>query len=257
MSATIDLNCDIGEGYGRWRMPHDAELMELVSTVNVAAGFHAGDPTIIRATIDKAVAEGINIGVHVALPDLMGFGRREMAVTPAEVRDYTTYQIGAVAAFVHAARGELTHVKPHGALYAMASRDPRLAEAIADSMKEFDPDLRLFLLNDTSRSAVEAAGIELVTEGFPELHYGDDGSLILERDKEPWDPPTVASRALAMAQGQGVKAKSGNHLDLDVQTICVHSDAPNVVETTKEIRNTLNAANIDIRPLPRKNRASP
>jgi hypothetical protein len=139
MSTVIDLNCDIGEGFGRWRMPYDAELMELVTTVSIAAGFHAGDPTIIRATVDKAVAEGLDLGVHVALPDLLGFGRRAMAISPAELRDYGTYQIGAVAAFVRVAGGVLTHVKPHGALYVMASRDPELADAIALAISEHDP----------------------------------------------------------------------------------------------------------------------
>ena len=120
----MDLNCDIGEGFGRWRRPYDAELMELVTTASVAAGFHAGDPTVIRSTVDKAVAEGLDMGVHVALPDLLGFGRRAVAISSAELRDYCTHQIGAVAAFVTAAGAVLTHVEPHGALYAMASRDP-------------------------------------------------------------------------------------------------------------------------------------
>jgi len=177
MTAQIDLNCDIGEGFGRWRMPYDAELMELVTTVNVAAGFHAGDPTIIRATVDKALSEGVDIGVHVALPDLLGFGRRTMSVTPAEVRDYCTYQIGAVAGFVTAAGGILTHVKPHGALYAMASQNPEVASAIARSIREYDPSLRLFLLNERCAQPVHEEGVTLVTEGFPELHYDDEGQL--------------------------------------------------------------------------------
>jgi len=251
MTAQIDLNCDIGEGFGRWRMPYDAELMELVTTVNVAAGFHAGDPTIIRATVDKAVSEGVDIGVHVALPDLLGFGRRTMSVTPAEVHDYCTYQIGAVAGFVTAAGGILTHVKPHGALYAMASQNPEVASAIARSIREYDPSLRLFLLNQRSAQAVSEEGVTLVTEGFPELHYDDEGQLILERDKTPWDPATVARRAVEMAQGAGVASQSGTHLDLDVRTICVHSDGPNVLQITRELLAALDLAGLEATALSR------
>jgi len=252
MSAYIDLNCDIGEGFGRWRMPFDGELMELVTTVNIAAGFHAGDPTIIRSTVEKAVSQGLDMGVHVALPDLLGFGRRAMAISPVELYDYCTYQIGAVAAFVAAAGGALTHVKPHGALYAMASRDPELASAIARSTKEHDPSLRLFLLDKRCAEAVDAQGVTLVTEGFPELHYDDEGELVLERDKAPWKPSTVARRAVQMAQGAGVASQSGAHLALDVRTLCVHSDAPNVLEVTREILAALDRAGIECTALSRQ-----
>ena len=236
---TIDVNCDIGEGYGRWRMPHDAALMGVVTSVNVAAGFHAGDPTIIRSTVKTAVANGLDIGVHVALPDLLGFGRREMAVTPTEVHDYCTYQIGAVAAFVRAAGGTLSHVKPHGALYAMASRTPELAEAIAAATAEFQPGLRLFLLNGTTRAAVEKHSVELVTEGFPELNYADDGSLILEREKSDWEPDVVAARAVDMVVNGRVESKSGAPLSVDVQTICIHSDAQNALQVAQRVVATL------------------
>lgn len=244
MTSRIDVNCDIGEGFGRWRMPHDDELMKLVTSVSIAAGFHAGDPTIIRRTVDQAITEHLDIGVHVALPDLIGFGRRAMAVTAAEVQDYCTYQIGAVAAFVKAAGGVLTHVKPHGALYAMACQDPELASALARSVHDHDPRLKLFLLDHRSAEAVGQQSIELVTEGFPELHYDDEGDLVLERDKNSWDPQTVAGRAVAMAQGRGVQAQSGAHLNLSVQTLCIHSDAPNAVEVARATLTALNAANI-------------
>lgn len=257
MTAQIDLNCDIGEGFGRWRMPYDAELMEMVTTVNIAAGFHAGDPTIIRATVGKALSEGLDMGVHVALPDLLGFGRRAMSVTPTEVADYCTYQIGAVAAFVTAAGGVLTHVKPHGALYTMASRDPQIAGAIARSIREYDPSLRLFLLNERCVEATREEGVTLVTEGFPELHYDDEAQLILERDKTPWDPAVVARRAVQMAQGAGVTSESGTHLDLDVRTLCVHSDAPNVLEVTRELLTALNHAGIQTTALSRQRSGEP
>ncbi len=245
-TRTIDINCDIGEGYGRWRMPHDNALMGVVTSVNIAAGFHAGDPAIIRSTVSTAIANDLNLGVHVALPDLLGFGRREMAVTPTEIHDYCTYQIGAVAAFIRAAGGTLTHVKPHGALYAMASRDGAVAEAIAVATAEFQPGLRLLLLDAKCGSAVEKHGVELVTEGFPELQYADDGTLILEREKTEWEPSEVAARAVDMVINGVVKAQSGRSLNVDVRTICIHSDAPNAIDVAERVVSTLQGNNVQI-----------
>ena len=241
---TIDINCDIGEGYGRWRMPHDNDLMDIVTSVNIAAGFHAGDPTIIRSTVKTAVANGLDIGVHVALPDLLGFGRREMAVSATEVQDYSTYQIGAVAAFVHAAGGTISHVKPHGALYAMASKDPALAGAIAAATAQFQTGLRLFLLNDQTRSAVEQHRVELVTEGFPELNYADDGTLILEREKTAWEPSVVAARAVDMVVHHRLQTRSGATRQVHVRTICIHSDAENAVQIAQRVVDDLRANSV-------------
>jgi len=246
---TIDVNCDIGEGYGRWHMPHDAALMNVVTSVNIAAGFHAGDPTIIRSTVDTAISNGLNLGVHVALPDLLGFGRREMSVTPREVHDYCTYQIGAVAAFVKAAGGTLTHIKPHGALYAMASRTPAIAGAIASAAAEFQSDLRVFLLNDQCRHAIEDRGVELVIEGFPELNYADDGALILERDKKEWDPALVAARAVDMVLNHVVRTQSGVSLNVNVRTICIHSDAQNALQTALQVVRALQDHNVQVAQL--------
>ncbi len=241
---TVDVNCDIGEGFGRWRMPNDNALMDIVTSVNVAAGFHAGDPTIMRATVNYAISKGLDIGAHVALPDLQGFGRREMSVTPAEVQDYCTYQIGAVAAFVTAAGGTLTHVKPHGALYSMASRDPEVAGAVAAATAEFGRGLCVFLLNDRCRSAVEDQGVELVTEGFPELNYADDGTLVLEREKAEWEPAVVADRAVDMVVNHAVRTQSGTSLHVDVRTICIHSDARNAVQVAQQVITDLTNNNV-------------
>ncbi|MGS0685343.1 LamB/YcsF family protein [Nakamurella sp. GG22] len=241
---TVDINCDIGEGFGRWRMPNDNALMDIVTSVNVAAGFHAGDPTIMRATVNYAISRGLDIGAHVALPDLLGFGRREMSVTPAEVQDYCTYQIGAVAAFVTAAGGTLTHVKPHGALYSMASRDPEVAGAVAAATAEFGRGLCVFLLNDRCRPAVEDQGVELVTEGFPELNYADDGTLVLEREKAEWEPAVVAGRAVDMVLNHAVRTESGASLHVDVRTICIHSDARNAVQVAQQVITDLTNNNV-------------
>ncbi|WP_284748242.1 5-oxoprolinase subunit PxpA [Amycolatopsis sp. RTGN1] len=241
----IDVNCDIGEGYGRWQMPHDAALIRTVTSVSVAAGFHAGDPGTIRATVRDAVENGLDVGVHVALPDMLGFGRREMAVSACEVRDYCTYQIGAVQAFVAACGSRLTHVKPHGALYAMTSRDVHLAGAIATAAADAGVP-RLFLLDDRFAGVADEHGVEVVTEGFPELGYADDGTLVLERDKKPWEPAEVGARAVRMVTGQRVRSRSGRELKVSPRTLCVHSDADNADRVARRVLADLRSADVRV-----------
>ncbi|MFJ5840468.1 LamB/YcsF family protein [Streptomyces shenzhenensis] len=245
----IDVNCDIGEGFGRWRMPFDAELMAMVSSVSVAAGFHAGDPSTIRRTVESAVTHGLDIGVHVGLPDLQGFGRRRLDVTAAEVRDICTYQIGAVDAFVRAAGRRLAHVKPHGALYGMIAADADLAAALAQSVAEFDRNLRIFLLRPDQRTILERYGVRLVVEGFPELEYDDDGMLILEREKQVWDPKSVLPRALDMIDRGFVTARSGRRVSTPVETLCIHSDGPNALDIAQRLSTGLAERGIRVAPL--------
>jgi 5-oxoprolinase (ATP-hydrolysing) subunit A len=153
--ARLDVNVDMGESFGRWHLGDDAAILPYVSSANVACGFHAGDATTMRETTRLAAGAGVRIGAHVALPDLLGFGRRRMAVSPEQVKDYAAYQIGALSAFARAAGSELAHVKPHGALYAMCSEDPELAGAVAEAVAEFDASLALLLLNGHVAPAVE------------------------------------------------------------------------------------------------------
>ncbi|MFE2943299.1 LamB/YcsF family protein [Streptomyces sp. NPDC059255] len=250
MSAHIDLNCDIGEGFGRWQMPADAELMELVSTVNVAAGFHAGDPSTLRATVDRAAGHGLDIGAHVALPDLVGFGRRRMDLSAQEAYDISLYQIGAVAGFVRAAGSALTHVKPHGALYVMASADVTIADAIARATAAVDSSLRLFLLDARFAGHVrDAYGVHVEPEGFPDLAYSPDGRLVLERTKEPRPPERVARRAVRMVTENVVDATDGSAVPVRARTLCLHSDAPNAAATGRAVRDALAAHDITVRPL--------
>src|SRR5437763_3207457 len=175
--VALDVNVDMGESFGRWTLGDDAGIMPYVSSVSIACGFHGGDPATMRRTVHAAVEHGLQIGAHVALPDLLGFGRRRMAVSAEDLRDYTTYQIGALAAFVLAEGGRLGHVKPHGALYAMCSADPELAAAVAQATAAVDPGLLLLLLNDTTAGAVAAQGVRLITEAFVDLEYHRDGTL--------------------------------------------------------------------------------
>jgi UPF0271 protein len=174
----IDLNCDLGESFGAWRMGDDAALLDLVSSANIACGFHAGDPVIMQQTVGLAAARAVAIGAHVSLPDLQGFGRREMRVSADEVHAMTLYQLGALSAFCQAAGTRLAHVKPHGALYNMAARERSLADAIARAVQAFDPQLILFgLAGSALIDAGAALGLAVAAEAFADRRYRADGSL--------------------------------------------------------------------------------
>lgn len=250
-AATLDVNVDMGESYGRWRLGDDAALMPYVSSANVACGFHGGDPATMRRAVRAALEHGVRIGAHVALPDLLGFGRRRMAVSPDDVRDYATYQIGALAAFVAAEGGQLSHVKPHGALYAMCAEDPDLAGAVAEAVAGFDPSLLLLLLNDDTEAAVRAHGVRLVTEAFVDLDYNPDGTLMIEAVKQAWDPERVAARAVRLAREHVIDASDGTDLPTDAPTVCIHGDGPNAVEVARVLKLRLEEAGVEIAPLAR------
>lgn len=242
----IDVNVDMGESFGRWTLGDDAALMPYISSANIACGFHAGDPGAMRRTVAAAVEHGLQIGAHPALPDLLGFGRRRMAVKPEDVTDYCTYQIGALKAFVEAEGGKLSHVKPHGALYAMVADDPELAGAVARSVAEVDRDLALLLLNDGVADAVAEHGVRVVVEAFPDLHYDPQGNLLIEGVKQAWDPELVAERALSVAKRRTIPANDGTELEVRAPTICLHGDAPNAVEVAKTVHRRLEEAGVTV-----------
>jgi UPF0271 protein len=247
--SAIDVNVDMGESFGRWSLGDDASLMPYISSANIACGFHAGDPGAMRRTVAAAVEHGLQIGAHPALPDLLGFGRRPMKVSPADLTDYCTYQVGALAAFVAAEGGRLAHVKPHGALYAMCARDAELAEAVARSVAEVDPGLVLLALRDDHRAAVERHGVRLVTESFVDLDYDADGNLIIEAVKQAWDPDKVAERAVRVARERKVAKTDGSDLEVDSPTICLHGDAPNALDVVRAVKERLEGEGIAVRRL--------
>ncbi|MEV4786992.1 5-oxoprolinase subunit PxpA [Streptomyces tuirus] len=251
MSTTsrIDVNCDMGESYGRWTLGDDRGMMPYLSSVNIATGYHAGDPPTIRQTVEAAVEHGLGIGAHVAFPDLMGFGRRRMVIPPRELQDYCLYQIGALQAFVTAAGGRLAHVKPHGALYVMASEDPEMAHAVAAATAAVDPSLPLMLLHRGCADAVAPTGVRLVAEAFPDLHYDRDGKLVIEKSKVAWDPQTVADRAVRMASEGRVTTAEGTDIAVDAASLCIHGDAPNGVAVARAVHEALTGAGVDIVPL--------
>ena len=249
MSPTIDVNADMGESYGRWSLGDDAGLMPFISSANIACGAHAGDPGTMRVTCALAAEHGVQIGAHVALPDVLGFGRRRMAVSADEVGDLVTFQLGAIHAFAVAAGASVRHVKPHGALYAMCSSDEALAAAVARAMAAFDPGLVLMLLGEPGVSAARAEGVEAVPEAFPDLEYTPEGELMIERTKSAWDPGRVAERAVRLARDGELEAKDGSVLRIRAPTLCVHGDAPNAVDVARTVRGALEDAGFTLAPL--------
>jgi 5-oxoprolinase (ATP-hydrolysing) subunit A len=245
----IDVNVDMGESFGRWKLGDDAGVMPFISSASIACGFHAGDPRTMRETVALALEHDVQIGAHVALPDLLGFGRRRMTISPTDLTDYCTYQIGALAAFVGAQGGRLRHVKPHGALYAMCSRDPDLAEAVARSIAEVDPDLLLLQMHEDVLRGPARHGVQVVGEAFVDLDYDADGELIIEPVKTARDPEQVAARALRLVRERKLTKIDGSDFDIDVPTFCLHGDAPNAVEVARAVKRRLEAEDIAITPL--------
>jgi UPF0271 protein len=250
MPSSIDLNCDLGESFGRWTLGQDAELMESISSCNVACGFHAGDPDVMRRTVRLAKENGIAIGAHPGLPDLVGFGRRTMSVTPQEVEALVLYQVGALAAIARAEGATLRHVKAHGALYNMAIRDRPLADAIARAVAAFDSSLLLFGLPGSELlRAGEAAGLPVAAEGFADRAYEPDGSLTPRSlpDAVIHDPDAVVARAVLMAREGVVVARNGDEVPMRVATICTHGDTPGSHLLTRRLREELAQQGIKVR----------
>ncbi len=248
--VSIDLNSDIGESFGRWSLGHDADVMRSVTSANVACGFHAGDPGVMRDTVRMAKAADVAIGAHPGFPDLVGFGRRNIAATPREVEDFVLYQIGALAGIATAEGTRLQHVKPHGALYNMAVKDRSLADAIARAVASFDRSLILFALPATELlRAGEAAGLRVAAEGFADRAYEPDGSLTPRNRPGSiiHDAEEVVRRAVRMAREGVVAAVDGHDIPMRVHTICTHGDTPGSHELTRRLRTGLEAAGLTVR----------
>jgi len=251
----IDLNTDVGEAFGAYTIgpgavATDAGLLKSVTSANVAAGFHAGDPSVLRETIRAAKSHGVAVGAHPGFPDLVGFGRRDMNVTPKEAEDFVLYQIAAVAGVAAAEGVRLQHVKPHGALFNMAAKDVGLATAIACATAAFSRSLILFGLPGSEiLKAGRAAGLRVAAEAFADRAYEADGSLVSR--KKPGavvsDAASVVSRAIRMAKDKVVTAIDGSVVSLEVDTICVHGDTPGADELAFRLRAGLEAAGVSVR----------
>ncbi|MDP9366271.1 MAG: 5-oxoprolinase subunit PxpA [Chloroflexota bacterium] len=251
-ARAIDLNSDLGESFGAHRIGFDAELFPLISSANVACGFHGGDPRVMERTVAVAAAHGVAVGAHPGFPDLVGFGRREIAATPDEVRTDTLYQIGALDAFCRAAGLRLQHVKAHGALYNRAVKDPSLAGAIAAAVAAYDRGLVFLAQPGTALfAAAEAAGLPLAREGFADRAYNPDGTLVPRSVPGAviTDPEAAAERALRLVRDGRVATIDGQELELTVDSLCIHSDTPSAVAMAKAIRRRFDEAGIVVRPL--------
>ncbi len=240
----------MGESFGTYSLGQDAEVMPGITSANIACGFHAGDPAVMRATMRLAREHGVAVGAHPGLPDLIGFGRREMQVSPDEVEGFVLYQVGALAAVAHAEGVRLQHVKPHGALYNMAARDVSLSDAIARAVHAFDPSLVLFgLAGSPMLEAGKAAGLRVASEVFADRGYERDGSLASRRKPGAviHDPDRVAARAVQMVREGTVVAMSGEQIQISADTICVHGDTPGAASLARRIRAALEGAGVIVK----------
>ncbi|MFC4360458.1 LamB/YcsF family protein [Halobium salinum] len=243
----IDINCDMGESFGNWKMGRDDEVMPYITSANVAGGFHAGDPHVMRETVELATEHGVGVGIHPGLPDKMGFGRRTMDATPEEVRDYVVYQLGALMGFAARHDLEVQHVKPHGAMYSMLSESADHARAVMESVLEVDPEL-VYLATDMNiyEVAEEFDDLRAVFEGYVDLDYNPDRSLIVEKQVEPKDPDLVADRFVSIATEGEVEAVNGEVIDVPAESICIHGDGPNAVELLETIHERADEHSIDL-----------
>lgn len=250
--STIDINCDLGEGFGVYRPVNDAALLPLVTSANIACGYHAGDPAIMRETVRLCVAGGVAVGAHPGLPDPAGFGRRDMRISAQEAYDMVVYQVGALQAFARAEGATVTHVKPHGALYNMAAVDRALAEAIADAVRRVDARLVLYgLAGSELIAAGRRAGLLTAGEAFADRAYRADGTLVPR--SEPGavigDAAEAARRVVALLQDGAMPIAGGGAIALAADTVCVHGDGEHALAVLMRLRDALAAAGIAVAPL--------
>ncbi|ANB59239.1 LamB/YcsF family protein [Anoxybacteroides amylolyticum] len=250
--ARIDLNGDMGESFGVYRLGNDEAMMDYLTSVNIACGFHAGDPLVMRKTVQMAIKKGVAIGAHPGFPDLFGFGRRAMSITREEAYAYVVYQIGALLAFVRAEGGKMTHVKPHGALYNLAAKDVSLAEAIAQAVYDVDPTLILYgLAGSQLIAAGKKVGLRTASEVFADRTYQRDGSLTPRNAPQSLitDEQEAVAQVIKMVNEGYVRTLEGIDVPIEAETVCIHGDGPNALAFAKTLYEALQQEGIDIRSL--------
>lgn len=248
--TAIDLNSDLGESYGAWRMGEDETMLGIVSSANVACGFHAGDPAGIWKTVKAAAGKGVSIGAHVSYPDRVGFGRRDLDVTSGELIADVIYQIGALKGMAASAGVAVGYVKPHGALYNRIAHDPIQGQAVIDAIKAIDPSLVLMgLANAPILKLAQASGLKTVAEAFADRAYTPDGQLVSRREQGAvlHDTQLIARRMLQLARQGTLEAIDGSTITIEAQSICVHGDSPGAVTIAQEIRRAFEADGISVR----------
>ncbi|MFF3513987.1 LamB/YcsF family protein [Streptomyces sp. NPDC002573] len=245
----IDLNADLGEGFGRWRLTDDERLLSVVTSANVACGFHAGDAATMRRVCELAAERGVRIGAQVSYRDLAGFGRRAMDVPPAELAAEVAYQIGALEVFARAAGSRVSYVKPHGALYNRVVHDERQAEAVVDGVLLADTALPVLGLPGSHFLKVaEKAGLPVVTEAFADRAYTDEGTLVPRGEDGAviTEPDTVVGRSVGLARSGIVTARSGREIPVRARSLCLHGDTPGAVDLARRVRAELEAAGVRV-----------
>ena len=251
MHPTIDLNADLGEGFGQSRSSEDEALLDLVSSANIACGFHAGDVTTMRDTVRAAASRGVVIGAHPSYPDLPGFGRRELGLSPKEIRFHVSYQIRALRDVCFAEKAKLSYVKPHGALYNRAAKDLSAADAIVQAISEVNPSLALLgLAGSEMARAAKRGGVSFAAEAFADRAYKPDGSLVprTEPGAVTHDVRTSVSRAITLVKSHTISADNGATLGVVAQSLCVHGDNPDALPMLRELRTALERFGVRIAP---------
>ena len=248
----IDLNCDLGESFGNYKIGMDEEVIPLISSANVACGYHASDPIVMQKTIAMTKKFGTAVGAHPGFPDLMGFGRRNLSVSPAEAKAYTLYQLGALDAFCRTQGVKMQHVKPHGALYNMAAKDYELARGICEAIYEFDKDLIVLALSGGQLiRAGEDIGLRTALEFFADRAYEEDGTLVNRRKEGAviTDENEALARVVRMIKENKLTAITGKDISIKADSVCVHGDGVKALEFVKKIREKLTYEQIAIKPL--------
>lgn len=243
----IDLNADMGESFGMYTLGHDEEFMEYITSANVACGFHAGDYSVMRHTVELARKFNVQVGAHPGLPDLQGFGRREMKLTSEEVYDIVVYQVGALKAFTEAAGLGLHHVKPHGSLYGMAHRMEDVARAICRAVNDIDSNMYLYIMKKgVIAPMAESMGLKSVYELYSDLGYDAEGNLVITRAHDAHAPDPVAERVRRMVIDNKVTAMDGTEVSIEGNSVCVHCDTPGAFDIVKAVRAALEKAGCDL-----------
>jgi UPF0271 protein len=234
----VELNCDMGESFGLYKMGDDEGIMPYISQANVACGFHGSDPNHMRRTVELAQKHGVKVGAHFSLPDLPGFGRREMKIDREEMTNIIIYQIGALKGFLDAAGVPLAHLKPHGALYGMAARIDHIAHAVADAAEVYKVPV-LGLAGTLHEKIYGERGVGFQAEFFADLEYDDNGGLIITREHDAVDPAFAASRAVEAVRDGKIASINGKPLQVRAETICIHSDTPNAVDIARAVQKAV------------------
>jgi len=246
----VDINCDMGESFGLYTQGNDEEMLKYITSANIACGFHAGDPHVMRKTVELAKKYNVGIGVHPGFPDLVGFGRRHMNCTPSEIKDYITYQMGALREFANTYDVEIQHCKPHGALFMQAMEDKQISRAILEAVHETNSNTIVFAVNNSEMiEEANKMGVPVAKEVYADREHTEDGSIVLTRTSEAVDVDKMAERVVRMIKEKQVTTFDGKDASIEAETVCIHGDTPNAPILAKTIVEALENSSVDVVPI--------